>query len=281
MSDLKKSLVSSSKKFEIMQIPEMPKVLIELERELSSPLCSSQVVSGIIKSNTVISGEVIQIVNRLFKDKANAKTIEEAIMVCGLENIKTHVVSASLSSGLSMFSENKKLQEIVDIAVETAFLCSEISDEVQGVSRSEAFTFGLFMNAGELILSANYKDYFDLYFKGLSDPAGALALERKRGACHPSIGYLTGLKWGLDQEILHSILLSHEPLNKIKNYRVKTFVSIGVIASYLASEVVFDSYMSESFKGSFKEAQEELMLKEAFLSDLRRNYIVASMKSVL
>jgi HD-like signal output (HDOD) protein len=252
-----------------VKIPDLPKEIMELDSALSSKFPNNQQITEIIESNTKLSGEVIRIVNSpVMKLKTPVKSIREAVDVLGYNNLKNLVLSAALQN---LFN-TREVQEIIEHSKDTAFCCAELSEYVHGVSRDEAYLLGLFHNGGCLLLATkDPENYLKVFSLINTNPVSGVKKEVERyGSAHTDIGILIGQKWKLPVEMLNVIMLHHMSHSNIGQEKVRGMMAMVKIANVIVNEVSFGAYMTEEARQYLAEAQEELMLSDDAINELRR-----------
>lgn len=253
-----------------VQIPEMPHEVILLEHELNGRYPNIKVAAEIIGKNTVLSGEVLKVVNSpVMKLKEPVKSIFDAVAQLGLNNLRNLVVSAAFKNA---FRDAGLSRMIVEHSVDAAFCAADLSEWVEGISRDHAYLMGVFHNVGAIMLAA--KDpvrYEKLYLNSLTLPLSILAKEQTvYGADHTSIGLLVGKKWHLDNETLTAIYLHHTAnLESIENSRVRAMVSLLRLSTSMVANISYGAYRSEEARRFELDAMHDLMIDEKVVKEIR------------
>lgn len=287
-TELRKRMLSARAFVKDIQIPSVPESVIKLEEIYSRKIINRYDVVNLIKQDSIIAGELLRTVNsKHFGSKEPIETIEHAVDLIGVDNpdFLNIIKSASFKTILSGSQRHKAAKEIFEYCVDIAFLCHEISGFI-GSSRHQSYTLGLFIDASYLIMMNKKPEYASLYHKALSNPASALKSEINLGADHASVGALIGEYWQLPEWMRLVILLHHEKLENISlsvSEEVKSKILDAIasikIATYIAAEVSFGSYMGESMKDEKDYALWHLGLTSSCLDEVRRSFIVDSVSS--
>jgi len=262
-----------------VKIPELPEEILELEREITSKFANVSNVTAIIEKNTTLSGELLKIVNSPAMKLGSCSSIREAVTSLGLDNVYNLVVASALKN---LFGKKGLLQDIMDHSVDVAFCMADISDWVDGLSRDEAYMFGLFHNSGALLLaSKNEKNYAPLFSNSMSRPVSILALEEQAfGSNHAMIGVLMAKKWTLPVEMIQAIMLHHTPFcSKIKNDKVRAMVAMVKVANSIIAEISLGAYRGDEMKAYEKDGLDELMIPFEVVSEIRTAVMSYTFKS--
>lgn len=247
-----------------------------MDAEIQSPFSNVQKITKIIERNTTISGEVIRLANMpIMKAKSPVHTIREAVNTMGLTNIYNLVVVAAFKR---MFGSKGLHRDISDHSVDVAFCMAFLTEEVQGVTRDEAYMVGLFHNVGSLMLASKDEAVYEKMFRsGMSNPITILQKEEAVFQTnHTMVGVLVAKKWQLPTYLLNTIMLHHTPaVAKITDEKVRTFVAMLKVSNAIVSEISLGAYCGEENEQFLKDGQQELMLDSHFLSDLRRHLMTA------
>lgn len=253
-----------------VKLPELPEEVLQLERELASRFVSNQTIANIIEQNTTLSGEVLRLVNSpAMKMKTPSKTIREAVDKLGLNNIRNLVVSAMLQR---MFSASRLYKDIMDHSVDVAYCMAELSEWVDGVTRDEAYMLGLFHNAGCLMLATkDAKGYEDLFALSHSIPKTIIHKEYERyNSTHTAIGVLLGKKWHLPVDMLSAIYLHHiEACESISNAKVRAMVAMIKASNAIVNEISLGTYRSQEMREYEADGQQELMIADEAIKEIR------------
>lgn len=255
-----------------VKIPDMPKEIMELDAAISSKFPNTQEITRIIESNTKLSGEVLRVVNSpIMKPKFYISSIRDAVDNMGLTNLKNMVIAAALQN---MF-KTSEVQEIIEHSTETAFCCAELSEHIHGITRDEAYLIGLFHNGGCLLLASKYPETYLKVFSQLNtNPISGLHKEFELyGTTHTDIGVLLGQKWKLPVEMLNTILLHHVEEVKVGREKVRAMIAMIQVANCVVNEVSYGSYVTQESKTILAMSQEELMLSNDVVNEVRRALI--------
>lgn len=224
----------------LFTLPSVPSSYFQLIREIESPHAEAENVGAIIARDPAMTAKLLQLVNSAFFGLP--RTISnptEAVFHLGMETVR------SLALGLHIFSEFEQfhaaklpLQSLMEHCIRTAHLAQRIAQEEQAetCSADDAFTAGLLMDIGSLIIEQNFVPSA-AEARELSKRESKALWEAEReilGVSHAEIGgYLLAL-WGLPGTIVEAVLHHHQP-NRCKNFDLSALVCVHV-ANALAHE---------------------------------------------
>lgn len=253
-----------------IKLPELPEEVLLLDRELKSRFVNSANLAKIIEQNTTLSGEVLRVVNSpAMKMKTPAKTIRDAVDKLGVDNIRNLVVCTMLRQ---LFASTNLYKDIMNHSVDVAYCMADLSEWVDGVSRDEAYMLGLFHNAGCLLLATkDPKHYGELFQLSQTAPQTVIHKEYERyNSTHTAVGVILGKKWHLSVDMLSAIFLHHiDRCEKIQNAKVRAMVALIKIANAIVSEISLGAYRSLDMKAYELDGQQELMIDDAAIKEIR------------
>lgn len=256
-------------------IPTIPLELVELQRCLNATEFPDYgEVSQIIGRNTLLSGEIVKVANQTQFLKAGSEsvhTLREAVDVLGLKRLRNLVMGLSFKLQV----EGEVFEDLISHSVDVANVATELSRSVAEVAPDEVYMTALFHNAGAIIMAMKFADYADYFYSSLTNYYGIRAKEAEQyQVYHGVFGLLVARAWQLDSVIAQVMLTHHQQdLSKITQDKVRTLVALIQIANALVSEVSFDVFTGSEIKTLLQAAQEELMLSDEVVNEVRRALI--------
>jgi len=205
-----KSLVSS-----LGQLPSLPSVYAELQKQLQDPECAIGDVATIIEKDMAMSAKVLQLVNSAFFGMyKNVYSPVHAVNLLGLDTVKALVL------GVGVFSELKTAPSKIfsvgalwNHSMMTAALAKKIAlaETNDKFFIDTVFIAGIMHDVGKLLLFSSLQNSYLT--------AVAMAREQDLSLCqaeqnvfhsdHGDVGgYLMGL-WGLPGIVVESIAFHH------------------------------------------------------------------------
>lgn len=267
-------------------VPDMPDVVIQLEKEVHSRYPNIRNVVDIISSNTVIAGEILNIV----KTPAYTRHVHGAIEIKSI----THVVNLiglkrtfelALAAAIKSFPQKSTLfRSIIDFSADVALGCAEIAGYVYGVEIEDAYLFGLFKEGGAIGLAATLDEAYEKSWERImSFPETGVDLEFDTiNARHDYLGVAAARQWGfgkteVELEMLYAIQEhhNHEEMHRFANERARLLVAIGLLADALVCEINAENYLANEAISVKEKAIDVLMLSDNIVSLIRSNLISA------
>ncbi|WP_024851483.1 HDOD domain-containing protein [Hydrogenovibrio kuenenii] len=268
---LKSQLKIAAQQLEGFEIPAMPAEVMQLQTLFQkTEFPDTAEIADIIARNTVLSGELILLANQAQfkrKDADEITTIRTAIESLGLLRLRTVIFGLAFKTLVS----DKVFDELIEHTMDVSNVSAELSRWVEGVVPEEAYMAGLFHNAGAIIMAMKFDDYPQFFFNTLTNCySGSHKEVSVYGAHHGVFGLLVAKKWQL-ASMYAQVMLMHHQMNFeiVKDPKAKTLVAIIQLANAIVSESSFDQYHGEEIKKMRATAQEELLIEDDVISEIR------------
>lgn len=237
------------------KVPDMPDVVIQLEKELRSRYPNVKKFASIIESNNIVMGEILGVVRsptflRHLKASVDIKTISHVINLIGVDKTYRLAIAAAIKSipaGSPLF------RTIIDHSAQIATACAEIAGFTHEINISDAYLFGLFRDSGAIGAANSLNDDYASYWQHLlSFPASGTELEADElNIRHDYLGVVATRKWGFgngqgEGDMLIAIQEHHNyaQLAQFKNHRVRMLIAIGLLAEAIVGEIKGEYYQS-------------------------------------
>lgn len=243
----KEALVTAHAAMKGVSLPAVPQVILDINDELQKSDADLSKVADLISQDTVTSGATLKIVNSpLFSLRREIDSIQQAVMMLGVEKVKSMVVASALKQAFQ--DDNPTINAIWDESAAIAFCSKRIVDvlDIQVLSDT-AYMIGLFMNTGKLLFAKKYPDYGEVMELCKKNSQEGLAEEEKRyGSNHLLLAYLLGLNWGLSESVNLSILARYkESMQEIEDDELEHLHAVLLIADSLVSKILFENIDNE------------------------------------
>ncbi len=264
-------------------VPDMPDIIILLEKEFRNQTASVRRFAEIIESNTVIAGELLTIVKsplyqrQMKPDADEIVSVHDAVKFLGLKK----TFQLSMAAAIHCLPQQSPLfRVVIDHCADIALCCAEIATHVQGISMEEAFLFGLFCNGGAIgmatLLESRYEPYWD---KSVSHPISCVEQELSAfNARHDYLGVIAARQWGFgetaeEQDMILAIQ-EHHNVDEVKNFkqeRIRLLVAMGMLAETIVHGINGSTAANSPENTLMKEtALDVLCLPDAVISEVRR-----------
>jgi len=203
----------------VHNLPTPPSVFHCINEAINDPDTSAYDVANIISDDPALTAKVLRLTNSAFYGVPGTVTnVKQAIVILGLEVVKSLVISASV---FEMFSHKEKPDaEYLDYfwrhSLAAAIVARVISRENRIPSLPEvevAFSAGLLHDIGKLIIVSELKEAH-LEIKSALERDQALseygAEMKVLGFSHAEIGASLCVKWNLPEAICRAVAFHHE-----------------------------------------------------------------------
>lgn len=198
-------------------LPSLPSLYLQLAEELRSPEVSTTRVSRIISKDLAMTSKILQIVNSAyFGLSRQISSVERAVLLMGLEMLRTFVLSAEV---FSMF-EPKKLAGLTVAGLwRHSMNCSSMARRVALEERlpreeTERVCTAAFLHDIGKLLMANEKP---LIYRRVSDLVNEELLpvfeaeEQVFGFNHAEAGGVLLSRWNLPESVVEAVRWHHDP----------------------------------------------------------------------
>ena len=196
------------------QLPSVPTIAVEVLELARDPSTDMKKLAGVIERDPALSGRVLKTVNSSFYGRnQKVTTIEQALVVMGLQSVKTLVLGFSLVDGL-MKSETGGFdhQKYWKRSFYAAVAAKELGVRARVMQAEELFICGLLGDIGMLVLDAVLGDAFGKAC-ALAESHGEQAqMERKfLQTDHAEVGGFVADMWKLPPVLSEPIAFHVDP----------------------------------------------------------------------
>lgn len=239
-------LITAENLVEKIEIPPQPKLLIAINKEAKRKECNFSSVADLICSDVGISSEVLKTANSpVFGNRRTIGSIQQAISLLGLSRTITLVRDVSLRQQLS---NGLNFDSFWKDSFKMANACALIAKKTKRIDAEEAYTFGLFHNAGIPLLMLNFDNYSKTISQSsLESGPNATTLEDKTYKLnHAIVGYYLCSKWLLPEHICKAVFYHHRLQSALEKYSTheQEFLVLLVIL-HTAHQVIDDNSSNE------------------------------------
>jgi HD-like signal output (HDOD) protein len=195
-----------------LKIPAQPEILIAVQNEIAKETPDLDVISDKIIQDGGLFSSVLKLINSpYFCMRCEIKTIKHAISLIGVDNLATNIACIKFRAQMSG-TDFIPMPTYWGLSADTAKLCSILSKELCISSPTQAYAFGLFKDAGILILAKKYSNYKDvLTEQNNTDLRAFTELEDEHfNTNHTIVSYLVSKKWGMEKSFREACLYHHD-----------------------------------------------------------------------
>ena len=232
-------------------IPTQPKLLMEINDEISDPNADLQSVSDIISRDVATAAKLLKVINSVFFGlQEKVDSIQRALSLMGLQNFKNIILSSALREAFG--SKGPGSDKFWKHSMQAANIAARIAEKIGYNPVDQAYIAGLFHDCGVPLLMKKFPDYHELTDYALS-VAGADALMGKTKSIigvederfsihHCAMGRLVGKSWRLSDPVIEAIWYHHYiNIDIHKDPTVKKLSAILLLSDYLAAYLFYIS----------------------------------------
>ncbi len=181
-------------------LPSLPAIAIQVLELAQKPEADMVEIARIISKDPALSGKILRTVNSSFYGRShNVSTISHALVILGLQSVKTLVLGFSLVSNLSK-DKAKGFKHLTywKRSVFTATAARVIAARIGLVEQEEAFLAGLLADIGMLVLDQVIGEPYGQVHAGIKSHQELAAAEQATlGATHAEVGGMLAELWKL------------------------------------------------------------------------------------
>ncbi|OIQ96214.1 HDOD domain protein [mine drainage metagenome] len=220
-------------------IPACPRILLDLSAETRKADPDFKKIEALVARDTGLLATLFKTVNSPFYGlRSKISTVRQALQILGVSMLSRTVTGIVLKNTLAGKSQ-ADMEQFWESSAKTAMVAAYIAKQIPGMSKDEAYTYGMFQNCGVPILLQRFPEY-----RNTLGVAGGSA-ERKytdiedeaHGTDHATMGYLLTRSWNLPDELSQAIRYHHEyPMLSDPQSRMtlpsKNLLAIGLVAEH-------------------------------------------------
>ncbi|MGN7613157.1 HDOD domain-containing protein [Magnetococcales bacterium HHB-1] len=226
---LKQALKQARKQIKELTIPSRPPILLEASKAFKTFAPNLEEIIAIFEKDVLLAATLLKHANTDLKQhKERIASIQKAVILLGFEKTREVVNEIFLDSPLIRF--DNPLQSIRDHSLFSACAAREAAILLQKESTAfrsgylptidpeEAYTLGLFHDAGLLLLMRRYPDYFAFYENTRHRGGTALIQQENQNfkTNHCLMGAAFAESLHLPKPIPEVILTHHDPETILK-----------------------------------------------------------------
>ncbi len=220
-----------------ISIPPCPTVVTSLLDEARRPEVDFHKIVRLITGDLSLAASMMKTANSpFFALRRKVETVQVAASVLGLKNIIHIVKGLALQRALS--PKGISMERFWERSNYHATVSARLARRVPGVTREDAYTFGLFHDCGIPILMQRFPDYRETLAVANRSARSIWETENERhGTDHVTVGAMLARNWQLPDLIVEAIRLHHnfEILGDGADLRdeVRGLAAISVLADHL------------------------------------------------
>lgn len=252
---LESRLVTALELLKRVYVYHLPPELLAVKEELYRPNPNLSQIESLIRKSPETLAEFIKIA----KDAYPKKSIDQLMKVRTILNlIGLDNVFELFSSAILVRQHNNSPLEnaIMKHGMNAGLAAAELSDSIDGISRSEAYLAGLLQNIGAVFLSKiDPIAYKPIFLKALSKPYTARQQELDMfDTSHSEAGVIIAKNWDMIPEIYKGILLHHSrhitPQIRQTHNKICNMALLMMLSDFVACSAMGQNYVSDELKQS-------------------------------
>jgi two-component system, cell cycle response regulator len=221
-------------------LPSLPAIAMQvLELAKQSDVDIAE-IARIISKDPAMSGKILKTVNSSFYGRSqHVSTISHALVILGLQSVKTLVLGFSLVSNLTR-SKSKGFKHLIywKRSIFAATAARSIAAKANLVQQEEAFLAALLMDIGMLVLDLVIgEQYGAVNDKATSHNELSLIETADLGGNHAEVGGIIAEQWKLPP-LLATPILNHHDAETITDPTLKRLTQIVALGSRCADVFV-------------------------------------------
>lgn len=195
-------------------LPTLPAIAVQVLELAQKDEVNLDQIAATISKDPALAVKILKTVNSSFYGRSNAvSTISHALVILGLQSVKSLALGFSLISDLSKektkgFDHMKYWRRAVFAATATRLISAKISF----VQQEEAFLATLLADIGVLVLERVFGHvYHEVYASARSHSDLSAAELKKLGTTHAEVGSMLATSWKLPPLLVTPIHAHHVP----------------------------------------------------------------------
>lgn len=234
----------------ISNLPAVPKVLHEISQLFNLPRISLKQVGNIVEKDPALTLKVLSVANSpLYGLRRNVKSIDSAVLILGIQEIKSIVTSIKMTSTIKMkpdkfFDPNKFWHHSMSVGMLAQRMAKDLGFSFEG----DCFVAGMLHDMGILVMHEFLTKEFNL-IKDETKLSSCSFLEKEYdvlGLSHQEIGEFLTQKWSLPPVYSDALRFHHRPGDSKENNFLTSILHAAdyAISKFQIESIVWDENYS-------------------------------------
>jgi diguanylate cyclase (GGDEF)-like protein len=213
-------------------LPSLPAIAVQVLELAQNASVDIAEIARIISKDPALSSKILRTVNSSFYGRSqNVSTISHALVILGLQSVKTLVLGFSLVTNLAK-NKSRGFKHVTywKRSIYAATAARSLAAKVGLVQAEEAFLATLLMDIGMLVLDQVLENEYGELFAKAKSHAELPGLEREAlGMTHAEVGGILAQQWKLPPLLATPIAHHHTPesVSDVPLRKMTELVSIG------------------------------------------------------
>lgn len=223
-----------------ISIPPQPQIMVDLQMEQFHPTPDINRIAKLIAQDVGLAGAMLKIVNSAAYGLANNITsVQQATVLLGIKSVVNIINGISIRGELSD-ADIVELNNFWDTSFDIAVVSQNIARQIGIPGPEDAYTLGLFHNAGIVLMNKKFDGYMEHLIECYSGNYERVidAENQRYKTNHAVIGYYTARSWKLPKLICDCIANHHNIMDvfgsdSTANAEMKALLAVLKIAEYI------------------------------------------------
>ncbi|THB79244.1 MAG: HDOD domain-containing protein [Desulfobacteraceae bacterium] len=274
----------------IKQLPALPRVVSHVLQLLQNPDSTAHEIGAAISQDQALASKVLRTANSAFYGfPRKITTINYAIVVLGLNNIKNIVLSSTIINGFSTSSSDGIFDRRAfwEHSLACGIFARKLSVHLGMKNSEEVFMWGLLHDFGKVVLDIYFHEEFiqAVELSRTEQTPLSTAEFEVFGFNHSGVGALLLRKWSMPLPLVKAVEYHHQPDQDHSAFRIASIVHA---ADYLCRRLAIGSggdgtlpalnkkawklmgISADEVKQLSKEVLEEFALATEFLNEVEK-----------
>ena len=212
----------------IKEMPPLPQSVTQVLEISKSTKSSAQDLAKVFERDPALAANILKIANSSFYGfTRRISSITHAIVCLGLDTVKSIALTSSTQEMLSNEIPAYDLEKgmLLQHSITCATCARIIAQRIGYKDCEEAYTAGLLLDIGKVILSRFAEDQFNQIIEKTKDNKTPfnIAEQEVLGFDHPRIGGRIIKKWNLPPALIEAVQYHHQP-EKAETNKTLTYI---------------------------------------------------------
>ena len=218
-------------------LPSLPTIALEVLDLAQREEVDIAEIARIISKDPALSSKILRTVNSSFYGRSQSiSQVSQALVILGLQSVKTLVLGFSLVSNLKKAGQGKGFKHL-DYwrrSIYAATAGKTLAARLQMVQAEECFLAGLLQDLGMLVLDQVLQDEYGAVVAAAETHRQLSAVERERlGMTHAQVTGLLAEQWKLPPVLAVPMQFHHEP-QIVTEVALRRLTDVGYVAGLCA-----------------------------------------------
>lgn len=255
------------------QMKTIPSVATRLVTMIERDRSSLQEFEEVIKVDPTLVLRLLKLVNSAyFALRTNIKTITEALVYIGMDNLRNMIVLDALKN---LFVNNPESDRFsreklwLHCAV-TSICCQMIAERIFVLKGENAFLCGFLHDIGLIVEDQAAPTKFSQLCETLDPDSVDMTAHEEgiMGTTHAVVGHLLSEKWGLNADICEAIKLHHTSLNQVATDSLAGILQISEYLIYKMDYTAFPDIPGKLSPPLMNHVKRNIVAYQAIIDDL-------------